>query len=198
MNTSKVKIQLIPLAIILFFSGILLPTGRSLAEEAGKDDINDRYGIGIVLGNTYDPTNNISFYMLSGSVLYDYEKVWHHEAPDPLRFKVEYNIGMARESQTRLMTSLNMFALYYLDLFDDDDIKPYVEGGIGIIYTDFQVKGQGLRINFNPQMGIGAEYRTESRETYFLTFRLHHISNGGIDDDNRGVNSILFMLGRFF
>jgi len=198
MNTSKVKIQLIPLAIILFFSGILLPTGRSLAEEAGKDDINDRYGIGIVLGNTYDPTNNISFYMLSGSVLYDYEKVWHHEAPDPLRFKVEYNIGMARESRTRLMTSLNMFALYYLDLFDDDDIKPYVEGGIGVIYTDFQVKGQGLRINFNPQMGIGAEFRTESRETYFLTFRLHHISNGGIDDDNRGVNSILLMLGRFF
>ena len=186
------------MAIILSFSGILLPTGRSLAEEAGKDDINDRYGIGIVLGNTYDPTNNIRFYMLSGSVLYDYEKVWHHEAPDPLRFKVEYNIGIARDDKTRFMTSLNMFALYYLDLFDDDDIKPYVEGGIGVIYTDFRVNGQGLKLNFNPQMGIGAEFKTESRDTYFLSFRLHHISNGGIDKDNRGVNSVLLMLGRFF
>jgi len=197
MKPSKAKSQIIHLAILVFFLGVL-PTGSSLAEEAKKDDINDRYGLGLIIGNTYDPKDNIDFYMLSGSVLYDYEKIWHHKAPDPLMFKVEYNIGIARDDKTRFMTSLNMFALYYLDLFDNDDIKPYVEGGIGIIYTDFQVKGQGLRINFNPQMGIGAEFRTESRDTYFLTFRLHHISNGGIDKDNRGVNSILLMLGRFF
>jgi len=197
MKPSKAKSQIIHLAILVFFLGVL-PTESSLAEEAKKDDINDRYGLGLIIGNTYDPKDNIDFYMLSGSVLYDYEKIWHHKAPDPLMFKVEYNIGIARDDKTRFMTSLNMFALYYLDLFDNDDIKPYVEGGIGIIYTDFQVKGQGLRINFNPQMGIGAEFRTESRDTYFLTFRLHHISNGGIDKDNRGVNSILLMLGRFF
>jgi hypothetical protein len=198
MKPSKAKSQIIHLAILVFFLGVLLPTGSSLAEEAKKDDINDRYGLGLIIGNTYDPKGNIDFYMLSGSVLYDYEKIWHHKAPDPLMFKVEYNIGIAKDDKTRFMTSLNMFALYYLDLFDDDDIKPYVEGGIGIIYTSFQVKGQGLKINFNPQMGIGAEFKTESRDTYFLTFRLHHISNGGIDDDNKGVNSILLMLGRFF
>ena len=186
------------MAVFLFFFGILFPLGTALSEEGKEEDIDNRYGLAMILGNTYDPSNNIDFYMLSGSVLYDYEKIWHHKAPDPLRFKVEYNIGIARDDKTRFMTSLNMFALYYLDLFDDDDIKPYVEGGIGIIYTDFQVKGQGLKINFNPQMGIGAEFKTESRDTYFLSFRLHHISNGGIDKENRGVNSVLLMLGRFF
>lgn len=198
MKTSKIKNQIIPLAVFLFFFGILFPLGTALSEEGKEEDIDNRYGLAMILGNTYDPSNNIDFYMLSGSVLYDYEKIWHHKAPDPLRFKVEYNIGIARDDKTRFMTSLNMFALYYLDLFDDDDIKPYVEGGIGIIYTDFQVKGQGLKINFNPQMGIGAEFKTESRDTYFLSFRLHHISNGGIDKENRGVNSVLLMLGRFF
>jgi len=196
MKTSNMK--KIPLAIFLFFFGILFPLGTAKAEVDKKEVADNRYALAIGIGNTYDPTNHIDFYMLSGSVLYDYEKIWHHRAPDPLRFKVEYNIGMARGQRTRLMTSLNMFALYYLNFLDNDKITPYVEGGIGIIYTDFQVKGQGLKVNFNPQMGLGAEFKTESRDTYFLSFRLHHISNGGIDKDNRGINSVLFMLGRFF
>ncbi len=191
------KRQIMPLAILLILSAVLLPAGRSLGEETKTDIVDTRYGLGIILGKAYDPTGDIDFYMLSGSVLYDYERIWNNRAPEPLRFKVEYNIGSAREKGTRFMTSLNMFALYYLDIFDDD-IMPYVEGGIGIIYTDFQVKGQGLKINFNPQVGIGAEFSTESRGDYFLSFRLHHISNGGIDDENRGVNSALLIFGRFF
>jgi hypothetical protein len=198
MNRSKAKIGIIPLVMLLFFLGVLLYAGKSLAEEPNKDNVNDRYGLGIILGNTYDPSNDIDFYMLSGSILYDYEKIWHHRAPDPLRFKVEYSMGMAREKKTYVMTSLNMFALYYLNFLDYDKITPYVEGGIGIIYTGFQVKGQGMKMNFNPQMGLGAEFKTESRNIYFLSFRLHHLSNGGINRDNRGVNSALLMIGRFF
>jgi lipid A 3-O-deacylase len=198
MIRSKVKRQIIPRAILIFLLGGLLYAEASQAEDAEKDSINDRYSLGIVLGNTYDPKSNIDFYMLSGSVLYDYEKIWHHKAPEPLRFKVEYNIGTARDDNAGFMTSLNIFALYYLNLFKDSDISPYVEGGVGIIYTDFQVEGQGLKINFNPQMGIGAEFKTESIGTYFLCFRLHHISNGGLYSENRGVNSVVFMLGRFF
>ena len=184
--------------MLLFFLGVLLYAGKSLAEELNKDNVNDRYGLGIILGKTYDPSNDIDFYILSGSILYHYEKVWHHKAPDPLRFKVEYSIGIAREKKTYLMTSVNMFALYYLDYLEYNKFKPYVEGGIGIIYTGFQVEGQGLKVNFNPQMGLGAEFKTKSRDTYFLSLRLHHLSNGGIDEDNRGVNSVLVMLGRFF
>ena len=198
MNSSKLIRQIIPLAIFLFFSVVLFPAGKSLGEETETNISDNRYGPGIILGNSYDPTGDIDYYMLSGSVLYDYEKIWHHGAPEPLKFKVEYNVGAAREKSIRFMTSLNMFALYYFDLFDDDDIKPYIEGGIGIIYTDFKVRGQGMKINFNPQMGIGAEFSAESGDAYFLSFRLHHISNGGIDDENRGVNSALLIFGRYF
>lgn len=198
MNMSRLNRLLIFLSILPFISGIIFSSRIALAEETNADNMNDRYGLAIVLGNSYDPTGDIDFYMLSGSVLYDYERIWHHRSPDPLRFKVEYNIGAAREKGTRFMTSLNIFALYYPDLFQDNGAKPYIEGGIGVIYTDFRVKGQGLRINFNPQMGIGVEFGTESRDAYFLCFRLHHISNGDLYKDNRGVNSALLMLGRYF
>jgi lipid A 3-O-deacylase len=182
---------------LFFFWSVLLP-GTAMAAEGKGETINGKYGLAMTRGNSYDPTNHIDFYMLTGVSLYDYEKIWHHPAPEPLRFKVEYSLGAARDKKTYFMTSINMLALYYLDLLDYDEFKPYVEGGIGIIYTGFKVKGQGLNVNFNPQMGIGAEFKTESRDTYFLSLRLHHLSNANIEHENRGVNSVIFMLGRYF
>lgn len=179
--------------VLLFF-----PPGMTAAGEGKKEVVSDIYGLALIFGNSYNPVNNIDFYMLSGSALYDYEKVWHHRAPDPLRFKVECSLGIARIKNTCLMTSMNIFALYYLDFLKDYEIKPYVEGGIGIIYTGYKVEGQGLNVNFNPQMGLGVEFKTESRDAYFLSFRLHHLSNGDIYEENRGVNSLLLMFGRFF
>lgn len=187
-----------PPAIAFFFMVLLLFPGMTAAGEDNKEDICDRYGLALIFGNSYDPVNNIDFYMLSGSALYDYDKVWHHRAPDPLRFKVECSLGIARDKKTCLMTSMNIFALYYLDFLKDFKIKPYAEGGIGIIYTGFKVEGQRLNVNFNPQMGLGAEFKTEARGAYYLSFRLHHLSNGDIYKENRGVNSLLLMFGHFF
>jgi hypothetical protein len=36
----------------------------------------------------------------------------------------------------------------YLEVISSDRLVPYLEGGIGVFYTDFQVEGQGSRINF--------------------------------------------------
>ena len=171
---------------------------RVSAGENQGESIPTRYGMSLTAGNTYNPTNNIEFYMISGFILYDYEKIWKHKAPDQLRFKVEGNIGVAHDIKTRLVLSMNIFALHYLDFFKNRAIKPYIECGIGIIYTGFQIEGQGLRLNFNPQLGLGTELKTESDNTFFLTLRLHHISNGSIDDENRGINSVMCMLGYFF
>lgn len=182
----------------LFISGVIFAHRGALAEGIKTGVVDDRYGLGMVLGQTYKPVDDIDFYMLSGSAIYDHEKIWPYWTLEPLRFKVEFNIGAAGKRGARFMTSLNIFTLYYMDIFKDNDIRPYVEGGIGIIYTDFQVKGQGLRINFNPQLGIGMEFNAGSDDTYFLCIRHHHISNGGLNRDNRGVNSALLILGRYF
>ena len=77
-------------------------------------------------------------------------------------------------------------------------VKEFPFRGIGVIYTDFQVEGQGSRINFNPQFGIGAEFNLDSGGPFFSAIRLSHISNGGLHSDNRGVNSIVLVIGRFF
>lgn len=166
--------------------------------EGPPEDILTRYGMALNLGKTFDPVKNIRFVQLTGFAMWDYDKVWHHWAPEPLRFKVEATAGVTTSPKIRTMASVGMLALYYLDFFPGSHFLPFAEGGIGVIYTDFRVKGQGLRFNFNPQIGIGTEYQNDRGPSYFATLRLSHISNGGLDHKNRGVNSLVLMLGRFF
>ncbi len=165
-----------------------------------SDSVASRYLLATNLANSYSPGNEISVFQLSASALYDYEQIWAHSAPDPLRFKVELNAGVASASDrhNRAIVSANMLALYFVDTLATTVLTPYVEAGIGVIYTDYQVKDQGLRINFNPQVGIGTEIHLDNSAKYFIATRLHHISNGGLHHDNRGINSVLLQFGRFF
>jgi len=170
----------------------------SLAGAECPNGIPNRYGFSTAIGFNYDPSENIVFGLLSGFALFDYDKIWPHAAPEALRFKVEISAGATLKNEKGAILSAGVFALYYLDGLAKDDLRPYVEGGIGGIFTQWQVDGQGSKINFNPQLGIGTEFFLGSGPPFLAALRLHHISNAGFSDDNRGVNSILLVLGRFF
>ena len=168
------------------------------ADADHPGEIPDRFGLSANIGNTYDPSTDTGFIMLSGFALYDYDKIWPHRAPEALRFKVETSMGTSYTPDWKFMASVMIFAVYYLDDFHIGKLRPFVEAGIGGIYTDWQVEGQGSKINFNPQLGIGTEYPGGSDSPFFATLRLNHFSNGGLDDNNRGVNSVVLMVGKFF
>ncbi len=170
----------------------------ALAGDISSDEIPTRYGVAGVFGKTFDPVGDINYLQLTGFVMWDYDRIWRHWAPDPLRFKIEGTAGLTVSPKTRGMASVGMMALYYLDFFSWSRWNPYIEGGIGVIYTDFRVDDQGSRFNFNPQIGIGTEIQADSGPPFFSAIRLSHISNGGLHDDNRGVNSVIIMIGRFF
>jgi lipid A 3-O-deacylase len=198
-NTSK------RLSAVIIFLLLLGSIGAASAQEGIADPIPTRYGLAGIWGKTIDPVTNIHFIQVSGFIMWDYDRIWRHWAPDPLRFKLEAAAGITTTPENRAMASIGMMALYYLDFFRAFRLRPYIEGGIGLIYTDFQLeeKGsqperQGSRINFNPQIGIGTEFGTDSQAPFFATVRLSHISNGDLHSENRGVNSIVLMIGRFF
>jgi hypothetical protein len=184
--------------IILTFVIASIRLNIALAGDISSDEIPTRYGLAGVFGKTFDPVSDINYLQLTGFVMWDYDRVWRHWAPDPLRFKVEGSAGLTTSPKIRGMASVGMMALYYLESISRPRWNPYIEGGIGVIYTDFQVDGQGSRFNFNPQIGIGTEIQVESGPPVFGAIRLSHISNAGLHDDNRGVNSIVIMIGRFF
>ena len=183
------------LIIQLIFLGSL---NVSRASDDEADHIPTHRGLAASIGNTFDPTDDITFFQLTGVIMWDYDKVWHHWAPEPLRFKIEATAGVATSPRTRGMGSIGMMALYYLESISSRRYNPYIEGGIGVIYTGFKVDGQGSKLNFNPRVGIGTEVRPDTGPPYFGAVRLSHISNAGLHHDNRGVNSVVLMIGRYF
>jgi hypothetical protein len=179
--------------------GLLLPPGLVRAGSAAGFAHPARIGAGLTVGHSYDPAPTFGFYQFTGVLQYDYDRIWLHRAPEPLFFKVEGCLGLASyRDVVRLMTSVNMLAQYYLAGNGSARVRPYVEAGIGLIYTDFRSEGQGLRFNFNPQAGIGGDLRTGDGAVWFANVRLHHLSNSGLYHANRGSNSVLFQLGRYF
>lgn len=183
------------IALLLVLLG---PSRFACAADDEVDKIPTRYGMAAVLGDTFDPDEGIYFVQLAGFGMWDYDKVWHHWAPEALRWKLEVTAGLTTAPRTRAMVSVGMMAPYYLDFISNQRFNPYIEGGIGVIYTDFHVEGQGSRFNFYPQAGIGTEIQVGSGPPFFGALRISHISNAGLHDDNRGMNSIILMIGRFF
>ncbi len=185
--------------IFWLICGLLVcaPSFAQSTEEAAADETATRYGISLLRGKAYDP-DQIGLVLVQGQMLLDYEQIFWHRAPDALKLKIELNAGLTTDGRQRGLLSLNMLALRYLEKFRSGRWTPYLEGGIGLIYTDFRVDGQGLRFNFNPQLGAGVEYALPDNGAMTFGLRLHHISNGNTYKDNRGVNSVLMMIGYLF
>lgn len=165
---------------------------RWLAVLQGK--VPHETAAGFYAGMAYD-WSDMCFGMVSWQALYDYDAIWPHRAPDGLGIRFEGNAGAATGTEfsgERLIASGNLLAVYEFNSPENAEIVPYVEAGIGLIYTDFQREEQAFRLNFNPVAGLGIRMgRT------FIVLRAHHLSNGGLDDDNRGINSVVLGFGMY-
>lgn len=172
--------------------------GGSGGARAESADVATRYSLAANLGQSYSPGNEIGYLQLAAAAVFDYDRVWPHRAPEALRFKVEGSAGVTTSPRCRALLSANMLALYVMEPLATPRFRPYLEAGIGIIYSDFRVEKQHFNINFNPQIGIGTEIAAADGGHWFVACRLHHISNGGLHKDNHGINSVLLQSGRFF
>ncbi len=173
---------------------LLIPAGPAAAEVREPT----RYGLALSYVDVYHNEPGMAFILLTGFASFDYGQLWHNQAPASLRFKAELTAGAMTNPVTRLAVSGNIMAQRYLDAWACPAGRPYIEGGIGLIYTDWQAEGQGLRINFNPQAGFGWEFGPAWGKNWFAALRLHHYSNGDLNHDNHGVSSLLFQVGRYF
>ncbi|MBA4391902.1 MAG: hypothetical protein C0399_13340 [Syntrophus sp. (in: bacteria)] len=103
----SVKGILIASFIVLALTGLC--AGSAYADGSlSSSQPPDRYGMGLVTGNTYDPKNDITFVQVSWFALFDHEKVWRHKAPEALRFKIEGNMGTTTRPDKRLIISANI------------------------------------------------------------------------------------------
>lgn len=66
---------------------------------------------------------------------------------------------------------------------------PYAEAGFGITYNDLDIHELGTGFNFLSFGGLGLRLPLTKVTSLDLGYRLRHISNAGLDENNHGVTS---------
>jgi lipid A 3-O-deacylase len=76
-------------------------------------------------------------------------------------------------------------------------LKPYIDGGGGPLWTNFdgRIPEQGSDFNFLVWGGAGVTYDLTARWALNTGVRFSHISNGGTGSPNGGVNYLLPFIG---
>ena len=79
-------------------------------------------------------------------------------------------------------------------------IAVFCEAGGGIEYMGLILPELPLRFNTTLQAGVGVNLFSSDRAALTLTYRFHHVSNGGRKRPNVGLNSSMLLLGtsKFF
>ncbi len=78
-----------------------------------------------------------------------------------------------------------------------DGLKPYLEGGGGPLWTNFdgRIREQGSDFNFLVWGGAGVSYDLTTHWALNAGVRFSHISNSGLDTPNSGLNYLLPFAG---
>ena len=72
---------------------------------------------------------------------------------------------------------------------------PFIEGGEGIVVTTLRNLRIGGPFEFSSQAGAGFHLFFADEDAVTFSFRMRHISNAGIKDENSGLNTYFFAIG---
>jgi len=74
-------------------------------------------------------------------------------------------------------------------------LVPFIEGGVGVLYSGLRERGLGTHFLFSLPVGAGLEWFFTRTTALSAMYRFRHISNAGISSHNTGLNADFFMLG---
>jgi lipid A 3-O-deacylase len=77
---------------------------------------------------------------------------------------------------------------------------PFVEGGVGVAYTNIAGRDLSNGFQFNLQAGAGTHFFLREDTALTLEYRFFHLSNAGLNVPNTGLNTELVFAGlsRFY
>ncbi|MCD6353388.1 MAG: acyloxyacyl hydrolase [Proteobacteria bacterium] len=74
-------------------------------------------------------------------------------------------------------------------------LVPYVQAGAGILHTNLEMHNFPNDFNFSSQAGLGIQYFISKNTAIRGEYRLQHISNAGLYENNTGLNMNNFWIG---
>ncbi len=151
-----------------------------------------------------NPQNVIQYYALHGSVGFPFWESadrWFTAHGMTARWIVEPWAAYVVDHHGIHQTSsfeIGVSPLFGKLTFGDWRLRPFIEGGEGIMYTDLRKQRFGTPINFSSQFGAGLEYQLRPDLTLTFAARIRHMSNAGLASSNPGVNTYFGLVGLTF
>ena len=113
-------------------------------------------------------------------------------------FSLEGILSYARQEkkEDRYLAGITPFLIYNFKAYRK--ITPWIEVGLGIAVTNLDPEGFGGDWGFTPQAGLGIRYAISDRQFLRFAYRFHHISNAGLQERNKSIDTNFLFLGYSF
>jgi len=152
-----------------------------------------------------DPSNIVKYYALHGDFgfhLWASADRWFADRNMEARWVIEPWVAYVDDDHGIHQTSsfeIGVSPLFgKLTFFADSRLRPFIEGGEGILYTDLRKQRFGTRVQFSSQFGAGLEYQIGPDLSVSFAARIRHMSNAGLASSNPGVNTLFGLIGVTF
>jgi hypothetical protein len=159
---------------------------------------------GLRAGGGINPSSQIEYYALHGHAgfsLWRRADEWFAARGVTARWIIEPWAAFVRDNHGVHKTEsfeVGVSPIFVRLTFGGTTLRPFVEGGEGILYTDLRKQDLGTRIQFSSQIGPGLEYQLRPDLALNLGVRLRHISNAGLSKKDPGINTIYGLIGVTF
>jgi lipid A 3-O-deacylase len=107
---------------------------------------------------------------------------------------VEGDFNYVFKGQKRHASGVTFLGRYNL-LSKHEHWRPYVQAGFGLIGTNLSMRHFGSEFNFSSNVGAGIQYFWDPCNALNFEWRFKHISNGGINDNNAGLDMSILLVG---
>ncbi len=187
--------------ILQLLPTILLATGLLVAVASAADQGEDRTGVqewGLLSG--YGPSSRDGIFLVplfarAAWLLPDVVDEPLHEYDLNLKWVVEAWVAGVFDAPGDAFEGGVAPIVLKLDYDYGQRFVPYGIGGVGAMYTGLQGQELGGPFEFASFVGVGLHTFLTDRLALTLSWRIRHISNAGIKEPNRGLNTNFFLIG---
>ncbi len=191
-------------ALVAVTIWVVLALGIANAAEPADDQPFGVREWSLRLAGGVNPSSLIQYYALHADVglpLWSSADRWLRERNITGLWIIEPWAAFLDDSHGKHQTKsweVGVSPLFAKLTFGDGVVRPFIEGGEGILYTDIRKQSLGTQVQFTSQIGGGLEYQLSQDLSLTFAVRFRHMSNAGIHGGNPGVNTIYGLVGVTF
>jgi len=184
---------------VVAFAAVVLATPPTA--HAGRIEMREW---GVRAGGGVNPSSVIQYYAIHpyvGLSLWEPATRWFEKYGMHPLWMIEPWAAYVDDDHGKHQTSsfeLGVNALFFRLVFGEAAVRPFIEAGEGLVYTDLRKQDLGTRIQFTSTFGVGLEYALRPDLSVGFQIRIRHMSNAGLGSSNPGINTAFGLFGVTF